>query len=158
MLRMLNSPSDRSVLGSIRKASSSVIYHSIRASRRPGVSDEQIQVALDRWHKMAQEIPVIESYCIGRDIGGNFEFGAVFVLKDIAAYEEFIMHPAGRETDLIGLPLLQGIVALDITDDDDPEIAAKIDDVNRRRYERDPDILELLTNMAEFSGTGVNPV
>ncbi|MTD52903.1 Dabb family protein [Amycolatopsis pithecellobii] len=133
-----------------------MIYHSIRLSFKPGVSAEKTKAAFDQWHKMAKEIPAVQFYCIGRDIGGEYEYGAMFALKDIEGYKEFVMHPAGRETDLVGLPLVQNIVSMDLTDDPDPEIAEKIHEIHRVRFERDPDVLELVNNLS-YSGSGIGP-
>lgn len=124
-----------------------MIYHSVRLAWKPETTEGEIKVALDRWHKMAEEIPVVQSYCIGRDVGGEFDHGATFALENIAAYEKFVMHPAGKETDLVGLPLVQRAVSMDITDDEDPDIAEKINEIHRVRFERDPEVLDLVTNL-----------
>lgn len=132
-----------------------MIYHTVRLSFRPGVTQDQIDGAIAQWHKMAEEIPVIESYCIGHDLGGKYDYGATFVLQDIAAYEAFVMHPSGRETDLIGLPLVDDAVSMDITDDGDPAIGAKIDAIHRARFERDPEVLEIVNGLT-YAGSGLS--
>lgn len=132
-----------------------MIYHSIRLSMRPEAREDKVKAALAQWHKMAEEIPAIEFYCIGRDIGGEFEYGAMFALKDIEAFREFVMHPSGRETDLIGLPLVQNLISMDLTDDPDPEFASKVAEIHRVRFERDPEVLELINKIPAFSGGGL---
>src|SRR5438477_8593202 len=121
-----------------------MIYHSIRMSIKPGVSKESLDAAFALWDKMGRELPSIEFYCIGRDVGGEYDYGGMFALKDIDAYRAFVMAPITREVDLLGLPLVQNVVSMDLTDDPDPEIAQKIDEIHRVRFERDPDVLALV--------------
>jgi hypothetical protein len=45
-----------------------MIFHSIRFALKKGVTQEQLDRALEQLHKMGTEIPVIQTYCVGRDI------------------------------------------------------------------------------------------
>jgi len=54
---------------------------------------------------MGREIEVVESWCVGRDFGGEFDYGALYALKDIAAYKAYMLAPLHRQTDEAGLPL-----------------------------------------------------
>lgn len=132
-----------------------MIFHIIRATVKPGVTEEALEAAFTQWRKMAETIPSVESYCIGRDIGGEFEYGGVFVIKDVEGYRVFMNHPANRQTDEIGLPLMENLISMDITDDPDPEIAKKIDEVHRTRFENDPGLVELLNSMSSYTGSGI---
>ena len=132
-----------------------MIFHSIRASIKPGVPQEKVDMVFAKWREMAESIPAVQSFCMGRDIGGEFEYGAVFVLKDIEGYREFITAPIARETDEIGLPIGQNMVSFDITDDADPEIAEKIAEVHRTRFESDPELLKIVNSMGSYTGSGL---
>lgn len=132
-----------------------MIYHSIRLTLKPGVSEEARKAAFDQWHQIPKEVPAVQFYCIGRDIGGEFEYGAMFAFKDVAGYREFIMAPATWKTDELGLPLTKNVVSMDITDDPDPDIAEKIAAIHRERFESDPATLDLVRNMESYSGSGV---
>jgi hypothetical protein len=134
-----------------------MIYHSIRVSYKDDISETDLQAALDQWHTMAKAIPEVEFYCIGRDIGGEYEHGAMFALKDFAAYEAFLMHPEGKKTDLMGLPLVKDIAGFDLTDDDDPELAQKIADLHRTRFENDPELLAVFNDLT-YTGSGSETV
>ena len=72
---------------------------------------------------MGNEIPAIVTYCVGRDIGGDFDYGATFVVNNIDDYKTYMHSPIHRKVDEIGLPLVENMVSYDITDDDDPAIA-----------------------------------
>ena len=132
-----------------------MIYHSLRVAFKGGVPQDRIDFALAHWRRMGEEIPAVSSYCVGRDVGGSFHYGAVFVLKDIGAYEEYMLAPIHREMDDIGLPLVEDMVSYDLTDDSDPEIGDKIRQVHASRFANDPELLGLIQDLGSYSGSGV---
>jgi Stress responsive A/B Barrel Domain len=132
-----------------------MIYHCVRGTFRPDVPAAEREAALERLRRYPQEIDVIQTSCVGRDIGGEFEFGAMYALADIEALETYMNAPWHLETDAAGLPLVSAFVAFDLTDDEDPEIGEKIADVNRRRFENRPEILGLVEDLDSYTGSGV---
>ena len=132
-----------------------MIYHSVRMSFKPDVSEEQVADGLERLRTMGREIDVVESWCVGRDVGGEFEYGAMYALPDIEAYKKYMNAPVHLDTDKAGLPLVSNFVSLDLTDDEDPAIADKIAEVHRTRYQSRPDILELVAELESYTGAGV---
>lgn len=78
-------------------------------------------------------IPAVKSFVVGRDYGGDFGWGGVFVIEDLDGYWEYLTHSAHARTDRIGMPLIEKYESYDITDDDDPQMGAKIADLHRRR-------------------------
>jgi Stress responsive A/B Barrel Domain len=73
-----------------------MIYHYNRLSLKPDVSDAEREAAFANWHEQGRVIKAVESFSIGQDIGGEFEYAAVFVIKDIEGYKEY-MSPDGRD-------------------------------------------------------------
>ena len=132
-----------------------MIYHIVRMTFKPDISPEDREAGIERLRRYPQEIDVIQASCVGPDIGGEFEYGAVYALADIAAYETYMNAPWHLETDATGLPLASNFVSFDLTDDEDPEIADKIAEVHRRRYENHPEILGLVEGLDSYSGSGV---
>jgi Stress responsive A/B Barrel Domain len=132
-----------------------MIYHCVRGSFRPEVPVAAPHPAIERLRRYPQEIDVIQAWCVGRDIGGEFEFGAMYGLADIAAYETYMNAPWHLETDAAGLPLVSNFVAFDLTDDEDPAIGEKIAEVHRRRFEARPEILGLVEDLDSYTGSGV---
>jgi hypothetical protein len=132
-----------------------MIYHCVRGSFRQEVPEAEREAALDRLRRYPQEIDVIQASCVGRDIGGDFEFGAMYALADIQAYETYMNAPWHLETDAAGLPLVSSFVAFDLTDDEDPAIGEKIAEVHRRRFEKRPEILGLVEDLDSYTGSGV---
>jgi hypothetical protein len=53
-------------------------------------------------------------------------------------------EPVHREADFIVHPHLAKMEAFDISDDDEPDLEAKIMDIQRRRLASDPELAELL--------------
>ena len=132
-----------------------MIYHCVRGSFRQEVPVAEREAAIERLRRYPQEIDVIQAWCVGRDIGGEFEFGAMYGLADIAAYETYMNAPWHLETDAAGLPLVSNFVAFDLTDDEDPAIGEKIAEVHRRRFEARPEILGLVEDLDSYTGSGV---
>ncbi|MFC4009996.1 Dabb family protein [Nonomuraea purpurea] len=121
-----------------------MIYHSIRMKATAGVTQEQIEEALESMRNQGRVIPAVKSFVVGRDYGGDFDWGGVFVIEDLDGYWEYLTHPAHAHTDRIGMPLVEKYDSYDITDDDDPQMGAKIADLHRRRYESDPELAALV--------------
>ncbi|MEU6680191.1 Dabb family protein [Streptomyces sp. NPDC046925] len=130
-----------------------MIYHGNRFTLRKGVSTEDRDAALESLRHQGRSIPSVKSYTVGADFGGEYEYGAVFVLEDLAGYEEYMNHPAHLHTDRIGLPLVDIFISFDITDDPAPEVGAKIADIHRRRYEALPDIAALVSGLGAYTGS-----
>jgi hypothetical protein len=121
-----------------------MIYHSIRFQLKQGVQPDQVERVLEQLRKMGREIETVESYCVGRDIGGDFDFGATFVLKDIEGYKTYMHSPIHRKVDEIGLPLVENMVSYDITDDKEASIADQIAQIHKERFEGDKDLANLV--------------
>ncbi|WP_031469664.1 Dabb family protein [Sciscionella sediminilitoris] len=130
-----------------------MIYHCIRFTTKPGISEQDKAAALDQMGRHSQAIPAIKSRIVGPDIGGEYDYGAVTVLEDIEGYAEYMNHPAHLAMDRAGLPLIDTFVSYDITDDPDPEIRAKIAEVHRRRFEDQPDIAGLVSGLGDYTGS-----
>lgn len=130
-----------------------MIYHGNRFKLRADASPEQVEEALESLRNQGRSIPAVKSFVVGPDYGGEYEWGAVFVLEDLEGYWEYLIHPAHRNTDRIGLPLVEKFASFDITDDPDPEMAAKIAELHQRRYDSDPELVQLVSNLDEYSGS-----
>lgn len=131
-----------------------MIFHSIRFKLKDGVTEAQLAPALAQLHKMGREISVVKQYCVGRDVGGEFEYGAMFALENIEGYREYMLHPVHRVVD-DSLPFVEKMISLDLTDDPDPQIGEKIAEIHRSRFEDDPELLEMITALPSYSGSGV---
>ncbi|WP_109530088.1 Dabb family protein [Nocardia aurea] len=129
-----------------------MIYHGNRFTIKPGVSPERLEEALESLRNQGRAIPSVKSFVVGRDYGGEYEWGATFVIEDLEGYWEYLVHPAHLNTDRVGLPLVDKFVSFDITDDDDPEIGAKITALHKRRYDSMPDINQLVSDLGEYEG------
>jgi hypothetical protein len=130
-----------------------MIYHTVRFTLRPGMPTEKVEEALESLRNQGRIIPSVSSFVVGRDIGGEFTWGATYVIEDLDGYWEYLKHPAHRHTDEIGLPLVDKFVSFDVTDDEDPQIAEKIAELHRRRYEEDPALAKLVSDLASYTGS-----
>ena len=130
-----------------------MIYHGNRFTLRPGVAPERLEEALESLRNQGRVIPAVKSFVVGRDFGGEYEWGAVFAIEDLAGYWEYLVHPAHRNTDQVGLPLVDKFMSFDITDDPDPEMGAKIAALHQRRFDSDAEITKLVSDLGEYTGS-----
>jgi hypothetical protein len=132
-----------------------MIYHQIRFSVKPDVPEAELEASLERLRTLGRELDVVEFWCVGRDFGGEFEYGAMYALPDIEAYRTYMYAPLHLETDAAGLPLVDNFVSLDLTDDADPAIGDKIAQVHSDRFADHPEVLELVASLGSYTGSGV---
>ncbi|PSK96781.1 stress responsive alpha/beta barrel protein [Murinocardiopsis flavida] len=130
-----------------------MIYHCIRFTLKPDVSEEEREAGLAQMREHINAIPAIKARVVGPDIGGDYDYGAVSVIEDLDGYEEYMNHPAHLDMDRVGLPLIDKFVSFDITDDPDPAVGARIAEIHQRRYDTMPDIAELVSDLGEYSGS-----
>lgn len=130
-----------------------MIYHGNRFTIKPGVAPEQVEEALESLRNQGRVIPSVTSFVVGPDHGGEYDYGAVFVLEDLDGYWEYLVHPAHLNTDRVGLPLVDKFVSFDITDDEDPQMGAKIAALHQKRYDSDPELTKLVSDLGEYTGS-----
>lgn len=130
-----------------------MIFHSIRFQLKRNVNPDDVAAVLRQLHRMGREIPGIQTYCVGRDIGGHFDYGATFVVNDIEAYRTYMHSPIHRKVDEIGLPLVENMISYDITDDTDETLAAQIAQIHKQRFEGDPELAKLVGGLMSYSGS-----
>ena len=62
-----------------------MIFHINRIAFKPGVSEEQREAGLELMRQVGAN-PVVKSYVVGPELGGEFEYGAVYVVEDLDGY------------------------------------------------------------------------
>ena len=131
-----------------------MIYHINRFALKKDAPQDQLSHALDLLHRIGKELEAVEFYCVGRDLGGEFDLGAMYALKDLDAYRTYMFAPIHEETDNAGLPIVTNQVSYDITDDPDPQIVDKMAQVNRDRFAQRPELRRLVTSIGSYQGLG----
>lgn len=130
-----------------------MIYHINRFAIKKDAPEDQPEAAMQYLRRIGEELDVVEFYCVGRDLGGEFDVGAMYALTDIDAYRVYMFAPIHEQTDNAGLPIVANQVSYDITDDPDPAIADKMAQVHRDRFAERPHLRELIKNM-NYRGPG----
>jgi hypothetical protein len=132
-----------------------MIYHINRATLKATATPEQIEAALESWRHQGRSNPAVKSFVVGRDHGGDFEYSAVFAVEDLDGLFAYLTHPSTYETDRLGLQLAERLDIFDISDDEDPELNAKIQELHRRRNELNPEVAAMIAEVPTFVGAGV---
>lgn len=132
-----------------------MIFHINRATIKASATPEQVQAALDSWRNQGVSIPAVKSFIVGRDHGGDYEYSCVFAVEDLDGLFEYLTHPTTHQTDELGLHLVERLDIFDISDDDDPELDAKIQELHRRRNALNPEIAGMLADVPTYRGAGV---
>lgn len=130
-----------------------MIFHAIRFQLKANVEQADVDAVLKQLHKMGTEIPVIQTYCVGRDIGGDFDYGAMFVVNDIDDYKTYMHSPIHRKVDDLGLPLVENMVSYDVTDDEDPTMGDQISRIHKERFEGDKALSDMVGGIKSYSGS-----
>ncbi|AXK31762.1 Dabb family protein [Streptomyces armeniacus] len=131
-----------------------MIHHGIRFTLKPGVTPEQLEEALESLRTQGRTIASVKSFVVGRDYGGDYEWGATFVIEDLDGYWEYLIHPDHLRTDRLGLPLVDKFTSFDITDDPDPDTGTKIAALHQRRFDGDAELTRLVSGLGEYVGSG----
>ena len=133
-----------------------MIFHINLFTVKPGVSDEQRETGLDLMRQSGAN-PAVKSYVVGPALGGEFEYGAVYVVEDLDGYWAYLTHPAHVRSEMEGIPLIEKFAAVDVSDSDDPEFGAKIAALQARNFQEHPEMAALVAQAASFTvpdGTG----
>jgi hypothetical protein len=130
-----------------------MIFHINRATYKAGVSDEQREAGLELMRQVGAN-PVVKSWVVGPELGGEFEFGAVYVVEDLDGYRAYLEFPAHVRLELWGIPHLEKFAALDVTDSDDPQFGAKVAALQARHQQEHPEIAAEIAQAASFTVPG----
>ena len=128
-----------------------MIFHINRATFRAGLTDEQRRAGVALLREAGAANPAVKSYVVGRELGGEFEYGAVYVVEDLDGYWAYLTHPAHVRSELEGIPLLEKFAAIDISDSDDPELGDKIAALQARNYQEHPEVAARVAQAASFT-------
>src|SRR5215469_2855386 len=130
-----------------------MIFHINRATYKSGVSEEQRDAGLELMRQSGAN-PVVKSYVVGPEFGGEFEYGAVYVFEDLDGYWAYLEFPAHVRLELWGIPYLEKFAAIDVCDSEDPEFGAKVAALQARHQQEHPEIAAEIAQAASFTVPG----
>ena len=125
-----------------------MIFHINLFTIKPG--DEPREKGLDLMRQVGAN-PAVKSYVVGRELGGEFEFGAVYVVEDLDGYWAYLEFPAHVRLELWGIPHLEKFAAIDVSDSGDPELSAKVAALQARNFREHPDVAAVIAQAASFT-------
>jgi len=134
-----------------------MIFHINRMTFKAGLIEEQRRACLDVARQAGAANPAVKSYVVGPELGGEFEYGAVYVVEDLDGYWAYLTHPAHVRSEMEGIPLIEKFAAIDVSDSDDPQIGEKIAALQARNYQEHPEMAALVAQAPSFTtpdGTG----
>ena len=134
-----------------------MIFHINRMTFKAGLSEEQREAGLELMRQAGAANPAVKSYVVGPELGGEFEYGAVYVVEDLDSYWAYLEFPAHVRLELWGIPYLEKFAASDVSDSEDPEIGAKIAALQARNFQEHPEMAALVAQAPSFTtpdGTG----
>lgn len=70
-----------------------MIFHINRVTLKPGLSREQREAGLNLLRQAGAANPAARSFVVGPELGGDFEWGAVYVVEDLEGYWEYLTPP-----------------------------------------------------------------
>lgn len=129
-----------------------MIYHCVRLKMKEGVTKDQVDPMLKQLHKMGTEIPSVMSYCVGPDIGGEFDYAAVFAVQNLEGFKAYMDSSIHRKADDLGLPFAADMIFFDVTDEQDQTIGTQILEMHQQRIKEDPGLAKLVQGLESYSG------
>jgi hypothetical protein len=134
-----------------------MIFHVNRMTFKAGIDEESRRAVLDAAREAGAVNPAVRSFAVGPDVGGDFEWAAVYVVDDLDGYWAYLAHPAHVRSEMTGIQFTERCVAFDVTDSDDPEVGDKIARLQARHLQESPELAALVTQAPSFvvpGGTG----
>ena len=128
-----------------------MIFHINRATYKADLSEEQRRAGVELLRQAGAANPAVKSYVVGPELGGEFEYGAVYVVEDLEGYWAYLEYPPHVREELWGIPHLAKFAAIDVSDSDDPELGEKIAAVQARHLQEHPDVAALIAQAASFT-------
>lgn len=61
----------------------SMIVHVVRFTIKPDAPKDQVDLAFELLRKQGREIKAVQLFLVGRNFGGEFDYGAMYIMKDI---------------------------------------------------------------------------
>jgi len=127
-----------------------MIFHINRVTYKADLSKEQLRAALELMRQAGATNPAVKSYVVGPELGGEFDYCAVYVVEDLDGYWAYLTHPAHVRSELEGIPLVERFVAIDVSDSEDPNLGEKIAALQTRNFKEHPDVAALAAQAASF--------
>jgi hypothetical protein len=128
-----------------------MIFHINRATYKAGLSEEQRRAGVEMLRQSGAANPAVKSYVVGPELGGEFEYSAVYVFEDLDGYLAYLNHPVHVREELEAIALLEKFAAMDVSDSDDPELGEKIAALQARHLQEHPDVAALIAQAASFT-------
>ena len=128
-----------------------MIFHINLFNVKPGLSEEQRRAGVELLRQSGAANPAVKSYVVGPELGGELEYGAVYVVEDLDGYWAYLTHPAHVRSELEGIPLLEKFAAIDASDSDDPDLAEKIAALQARNFREHPEVAAVVAQAASFT-------
>src|SRR5215831_15091066 len=116
-----------------------MIFHINLATYKPDLTEEQRRTGVEMLRQSGAN-PAVKSHVVGPALGGEFEYGAVYVVEDLDGYWAYLTHPAHVRSEMEGIPLLEKFAAIDVSDSDDPDLGEKIAALQARNFQEHPEV------------------
>ncbi|WP_024801689.1 Dabb family protein [Nocardia sp. BMG51109] len=133
-----------------------MIHHGIRMKLRKDVTPEQFDEALECLREQGS-IPAVSSFVFGPEYNSDFDWSAIFALEDLDAYWDYLVHPLHVKSERLGFPLMEKFESFDISDTSDPALGAEIAELQKRNYDTDPELAELVSRLPSHTGSSALP-
>src|SRR5215472_18104930 len=73
-----------------RQKEKTMIFHINLATYKAGLSEEQRRAGVEMLRQSGAVNPAVKSYVVGPELGGEFEYGAVYVFEDLDGYWTYL--------------------------------------------------------------------
>jgi hypothetical protein len=128
-----------------------MIFHINRMTFKAGLSQEHLRAGVELMRQAGAANPAVKSYIVGPELGGEFQYSAVYVVEDLDGYWAYLTHPAHVRSELEGIPLVERFVAIDVSDSNDPDLGEKIAALQARNFQEHAEMAAMAAQAASFT-------
>jgi len=128
-----------------------MIVHVLRFRFKDGTTEEDISACMEALQNVGQMDSVLFSI-IGQYAGvaaDGYTHSSAFAMADLEAFERYINETAHRQADFIVHPHVTNFDVFDISDEDNPDLASEIANIQQRRLAADPELTRLISTIPE---------
>ncbi|WP_063062804.1 Dabb family protein [Nocardia sienata] len=128
-----------------------MIVNVLRFSFRDGVSEAEEALVLDTMRRTAGVESVLFG-CVGRDIGDprdGFTHAYTAAVADLAALERYLHDPVHLSGDPRIFPYIARLSAVRFSDDPDPDLTAKVEELHLQKVRTYPEWGRMLAEVVD---------
>jgi hypothetical protein len=123
-----------------------MIVHILRFSFKDAATDSDVSATLDALRDVGR-MQTVSFSVVGEYSGGptsKYTHSAVYGLADLETFDRYMYEPVHHRADFVVHPHVTNFDVSDVSDGNEPDLAASIAEIQQRRIDSDPELAKLV--------------